>query len=160
MCVNESIIKFRNFLLIGWEAISFYQNFWNEKEEIINDFLQANWEILVENSLCSENEFLEVYGYGADCNGASSRVCYPNKIPTHRIICNPINNKPVRDVITNTFKIITGMSFDGFLSSDGKSYHIQPPIDHILLNISEETILVELNNISFNIQKISNVGIS
>ena len=71
----------------------------NENEEYeINDWLQANWEILVEAKLnepfCkreinSARVILEFYGNGADIDGrGSSRVIYPDELPTHYILVN------------------------------------------------------------------------
>ncbi len=72
-----------------------------DKGGIRDDFLQANWEILVEMLICIPGEeFLEPYGNGADCNGDSSRVSLPDKITTHRIQCYTDSNK-VMDLLTN-----------------------------------------------------------
>ena len=43
-----------------------------------DDWMQANWELIVEGLLSDGRLVLEPYGEGADCNGASSRVLYPD----------------------------------------------------------------------------------
>jgi hypothetical protein len=52
-------------------------------EDSLADWLQANWEIIVESRLRDAallNGLLDVYAYGADCNGSSSRVSLPESI--------------------------------------------------------------------------------
>jgi len=153
---NDIVMKFRHFLLSSWEAFSpFVENLLDdEKEERINNWLQANWEILVEANLCGVNEFLEVYGYGADCNGASSRICFTDKLPTHKIVCNSINQTYVRDVITSEMKNITGMTFDGFMSWNGEFYEMSAPFDFILLTNESSNVLISINDVNFSIEKI------
>mgnify|MGYP000073187604 FL=1 len=45
--------------------------------------MQANWELLVERKILPLNEYLEVYGDGADFNGISSRITDINIAATH-----------------------------------------------------------------------------
>ena len=152
---NQVINYFRDFIHSSWQSFSFFiiDIPKDEKEEVINNWLQANWEILVETNLTGINEFLEVYGYGADCNGASSRVCYPDKLPTHRIVCKTSSNQHVIDLISNQMKSIDGTRFDGFMNWDGYYYQMLPPFDYVLLNNKEDTILVRFCDITFDIEK-------
>lgn len=49
------------------------------------EFYQANWEILVETRLIElgiTTGLIDIYGEGADSNGASSRVSLPKAPPT------------------------------------------------------------------------------
>ena len=156
MDVNIIIQNFRLFILSAWDTLAFFNENLSAdaREESLNNWLQANWELLVETNICKTNEFLEVYGYGADCNGASSRVCYSDKLPTHRVICNPLNDIPVKDEITKEMRVITGMTFDGFMNWDGKYYQISPPFDHVLLTNNENEILVRISEVFFDTEKI------
>lgn len=44
-------------------------------EEYFDDWAQANWELLVERVVCSNNESLVIYGSGSDYEAAAhSRV--------------------------------------------------------------------------------------
>lgn len=156
MNVNKIINDYRYFLLSSWESFSKFNDglSHDDIEEKTNNWLQANWEVLVESSLTEINEYLEVYGYGADCNGASSRVCFPNQSPTHKIFCKSLDGDKVRDVISNDIRDITEMTFDGFMNWNGINYDISPPFDFVLLSDKNEEILVSLSNIQFDICRI------
>lgn len=154
--VNDIVMKFQNFLLSGWEAFEvFNENFlYDEKEEKVNDWLQANWELLVESTLTGVNEYLEVYGYGADCNGASSRVTFPDKLATHRIVCNAHGGHLLRDVVSEEMKSIKNMAFQSFVKWDGSYYQILPPFDYVLLSNDIENILVNVKDVYFDIVRV------
>ena len=154
--VNDIVIKFQNFLLAGWEAFEVFNEYFSddEKEEKVNDWLQANWELLVESTLCGVNEYLEVYGYGADCNGASSRITFPDKLATHRIVCNAQSGNLIRDVISGEMKKIQNMSFESFMKWDESYYQILPPFNHVLLSNDTENNLVNVKDVYFDIVRV------
>jgi hypothetical protein len=154
MKCTDLIISFRDFISNSWENIKlFYENLDEEEKEIfLNDWLQANWEILVERSICETNEFLEVYGYGADCNGQSSRVIYPEILPTHKITCKVKNNELVKDFMTDKLIQIENVDFMGFVNFKNKYFEIAPPFDFILLS-SDKDIVLSISDIEFYFEK-------
>lgn len=153
MNVDYYISCYRNFILSSWNTIvRFTSPIANlRKEEFIDDWMQANWEILVESSVCTYNTFLEVYGNGADCNGDSSRVCYPEKMPTHKIICKSHKNN-VLDLLSGNKIAFTEMDFDRFVSWDNNYYNISPPFDFVLLNNNNESIVVNVRDVYFEVK--------
>ncbi len=169
MNVTRVVLDYRNFLNASWDSfISFYRYSSKENlgestfiEEITNDWLQANWEILVESSITGVNEFLENYGNGADCNGASGRVIYPDKSPTHRIYCKKNPNSICLNVFTGKeiseeeLKVLSFVKFSA-LSEDGLWYKDMPPFDHILLSHPTEVddVLIKSHEIIFDISSI------
>ncbi len=78
------LLSFRDFLSASWSSLPGCILDKDDGNEPINDWLQANWEILVEYPLGPPLR-LQVYGDGADCNGSSSRVFAPNDRPTYGI---------------------------------------------------------------------------
>ncbi len=128
--------------------------YWKDLEVIIDidhtgslkeDWLQANWEILVEGPLNRDKKvYLQVYGDGADLNSISSRVIYPSALPTHSINCIPQKGNVLIDYLNQT-KIeapINGFAVDRFVSigEDGW-YYEKPPFDKILINNDTEVVL-------------------
>ncbi|MBB2964664.1 hypothetical protein [Methylobacterium sp. R2-1] len=96
---------YRSFLNSAFPVLA--EVFENDEHYAIDDWLQSNWEIIVEHYLSiitGKIIVLEVYGNGADCNGASSRVWMPNYTATHRIMCR----------IKSDGKILTFENFVGY----------------------------------------------
>ena len=82
MNLDEVIEQFRCFLI---ESYKFLPRWLLTNDEQMAEYFQANWEILVESRLNELNLMsgaIDVYGDGADCNGASSRVSIPELRPT------------------------------------------------------------------------------
>ena len=154
--VDQIIHNYRNFLLSSWRNITFITELLNEqdKEEFINDFCQANWELMVEGPLCSPGGYLEAYGYGADSNGASSRILYPDQVPTHKIVCNKIKDNVINKFNGLILKEET-LDFDGFVNNKNNSYLFEPPFDHVLINLSTEHIIVSLEDVRFTIEPVN-----
>ena len=96
--VKKALELFRSILSQSWPYVLEF-----EKHDTFDNFridwLQGNWELTVEQSLLYGASCLQIYGEGADCNGASSRVLYPDKIATHEIVCLPRDNRDLHDLI-------------------------------------------------------------
>lgn len=141
----ESFIAFLN---ISWNIVCI-----NLNEDDMNDWLQANWEILVESCLGNGKRILlEPYGEGADCNGDSSRVFEPNKIATHRIICRGKNHGQGKDVLKGCDIDLSEYDFDSFVSWNGEQYAHEPPFEYVLLE-SDDIAVVKFNEIEFAIER-------
>jgi len=158
MEINNIVNNFRNYMLSSWDSFMIFSNNLSkiELEERINDWLQANWEILVESSIVGIDEYLEVYGYGADCNGDSSRICFPEKLPTHRIVCRALSSKPVMDMISQEMKLLTNdMTFYGFVNWEMNYFNIAPPFDNVLLEGKMGKIVTHTKNIYFDLETVN-----
>jgi len=159
MDADQVIRNFQIFLKNSWSAVenAFKGNGDSlEFQESANDWLQANWEILVEYIIFKNtNSFLEVYGDGADCNSDSSRVFLPHALPTHRIICRPIIGNTAKDLLNNSLIRPEEFQFDGFVFWNNGQYGMGPPFDHVLLTGFEEKIVVPANQIKFYAEPIN-----
>lgn len=52
--------------------------------EFLAEWAQVNWEMVVEAVVArTDKVFIDPYGDGADCNGASSRIWMPDAASTH-----------------------------------------------------------------------------
>ena len=148
MEITESIKIFREFLLSSWSVIELFSSKTTQKEAAINDFIQGSWELLVEASF---DVFLPSFGEGADMNGISSRVTYPNKEPTHFITCklNQASECLYTDEIQHD---LTGFYFKKFVDD---SFEVNPPMDYVyLINVNQERRVIKLNAVSFYLENL------
>ncbi|WP_419905269.1 hypothetical protein [Kiloniella sp.] len=129
----------------NWETLTVLSNV-DTTGSFLIDWQQANWELLVEGFLGKIGLVLECYGEGADCNGASSRVLFPEQLPTHKLICTPTENLPLQDHLND--QILSSpnveITFDRFvtLGSDGW-YKEAPPFDKILGDYHGAEVIVD-----------------
>lgn len=135
---DQVMESFRRFLDRNWSYA--YELFGDAENNELYDWVQANFETMVEAKLCksqealrvSTNLFLEPYGNaGAECNSPSSRVWKPDAKPTHAI-----------DVVGTFQKTPTGFYFSRFCSShNGQDYDDEfPPFDFVILEGNERKI--------------------
>src|SRR4051812_18770283 len=97
MSPDTLVREFANFLSSSWNSASISLSSDESYDDLLADWLQANWEILVEAPLFPGGAgFLEPYGDGAECNGDSSRVYNVAAVPTHRVLCQAMRD--VRDL--------------------------------------------------------------
>lgn len=121
-----------------------------------NDYLQANWEIIVESLICEPGiEFLQVYGEGADCNEISSRVCFPEKLATHIIKVKPKIRKEILDRNTNEKIETEDYFFNSFVSHSNKEDNSKPVYNSILLEHKNEDkyVVVDVIDVFFEMEQ-------
>ncbi len=157
--INYVIKNFINFLNRSLPVFNDIKQFFDDEflfDEQRNDFFQANWEILVESLICAAGEeFLEAYGDGADCNGASSRVFLPDKIPTHKIKCITKDQGTILDLITGVSIDLSNLTFHSFVNFENGNWSYTSPLNAILLeNDMDKTIcVVKMDNVNFEKSK-------
>lgn len=150
--------KFAAFLAGCWDDLSiFFENDTSESMQI--DWLQASWELLVEGLLrWPEGLVLEPYGDGADCNGASSRILYPELLATHRVVCRPREGTVVNDLLNKRRLDMTRGSvvFDRFVCIEENGWYYElPPFDKILGVYRGESVVIGFDNIGFELELVS-----
>ncbi len=147
MNTDKVIRSFAEFLTISWESAHRFGKV-GARKDLIDDWTQANWEMLVEATLFpSGSGFLEVYGDGADCNGASSRVFHPEAVVTHRIRCRPAAGGVLRDVGTGDRVDPERTLFWGFVNWNGATFDPEPPFNAVLLESKEGSYVVGLDDV-------------
>src|SRR5690606_2936732 len=101
MDIDKAIRVFSDFLNKSWGVIIplLSDRSYTTDESSKSDWLQSNWEILVERKVLQLNEYLEVYGEGADFNGVSSRITNIGSFPTHFVKVLVNNDK---DILNNS----------------------------------------------------------
>jgi hypothetical protein len=158
--IDRAIRDFAKFIDISWAHVVTLipQDSLISQTQFIDDWLQANWEMLVENRILEPNDYLEVYGFGADFQGSSSRVSSIKALPNCSVtIWRPEEPKNL-DLLTDRLVHIENLEFRE-LTSFKDGYHAkEPPFDCALFeDIHQNEFLFSLSNISFILKKQSNL---
>lgn len=156
MTLTSEIKNFSEFLNISW---AFVQGAFigEDGQDVTDDWFQANWELLVERTL-GVRVFLEVYGNGADCYGASSRITFNKELPSHYVICNSKTGNPLQDILNKEKIRITNqvIIFDRLVTiTDNGWYDEIAPFDKVLCFIDNRELVFSLNDLEFDILKTS-----
>lgn len=148
--VNENLSAFK----LSLESNSSIDEL--EIENIVNDWLQFMWEIIVEKEICSDGEYLEYYGSGADCNDGY-RVRYPNEEATHKIVVKPKNDISISDLLNGKIINSSCLDFYQFVHFDNGFYSIHVPFNSIQLEDNDENYLIlKLSDVNFYKDSVTN----
>lgn len=114
----------------------------------LQDWLQANWEMIVEAGLLP-GTFLEVYGEGADCNNGSSRVYRPDALATHAVYC--VANSSVIELLTGREVHLGGggRPLEELVAVEGTWYARKSPFNCALIEFGGEPCVLELDRVTF-----------
>ncbi len=126
---------------------------------LLGDWFQSMWEMLVEASFGGVKDpvFLEIYGDGADCNGATSRVYQPTAIATHAIHCFDPQSDRITDQLMQTPVEVPaeGLPVDRLVSLDGSGWYAdRPPFDHVLVLQHGNPAVFRLDGLEFRLAPI------
>ncbi|WP_291584741.1 hypothetical protein [Bacteroides sp.] len=148
MDIDQIIKQFPKFLDTSWNSVTplLSERTYTSNEDSINDWMQANWELLVERKILPLNEYLEVYGDGADFNGISSRITDINAIATHHL---SVFIHDGIDLLTNKRMELSIFLFEKFVGFKAGFYTIAPPFKYVLVldnNNTERVFCIEKTN--------------
>ncbi|MBL7134413.1 MAG: hypothetical protein ISS78_09980 [Phycisphaerae bacterium] len=121
-------------------------------EELLNDWKQANWELIVEGGVFPEGgRFLVPYGEGADYYGASSRVFRPEAVSTHAVFC--LARRNTKDCITGSLALLPagGLPLEYFVTIREGWYYEQPPFDCVLVVLDGREVVLQLADVQFDL---------
>ena len=156
MNITEAVNIFRNNISHSWSDVG---RLLSGYDGGIDDWLQANWESIVEShiySLTGEPIFLEVYGSGADCNPKSSRHCLPEKKPTHfvRGIERP---RSVSHRVVSNSHLVT-LHLDQFGTLYEGIFFPRPPFDYAKLRDGNSFVFLSAELFDWEIVPVGNNG--
>ncbi|WP_343704263.1 hypothetical protein [Chitinophaga sp.] len=132
MTIDETIRAFSVFLNNSWDTLMplLSGRPYATDESSKSDWLQSNWEMLVERKVLQLNEYLEVYGEGADFNGKSSRITDIESVPTHSVKVLIDGSKD----ILNNLEIEDGRyDFERLVGFENGFYTSIPPFNFALV---------------------------
>ena len=157
MNLDTAIRHFAKFINDSWEAaIPLLEGRdYTTDETSIADWLQSNWEILVERKVLKLNQYLDVYGEGADFNGSSSRVTDMGSLPNYAIKVKSRLDKKILDFLNNKKILINNNNFVEFVSFKNGFYQKRPKFNYVLLEDDigiERVVLIE--EVEFELEEI------
>jgi len=146
---------FMEFLNSTWDLVNplIVDRFYTcSDEDSYSDWIEANWEMLVEKKLLNLDEYLEPYGSGADIYGASDRITEPENGSTHRVIINSLNGDEVYDFLNEEFITLNNNIFYEFVSFRSGFYFRNPEFNHVLFydNKGEERV-IKVDNVKYSL---------
>ncbi|GEM_PF-2631392 len=149
--LDTTLENFRLFLCDTWTSLPEWMRLEEGEQPALHDWLQANWEILVEDNVTAEIAaaepgfgklrcYLEAYAQGGGSYSQSRRVSDPEALPTHEI------------------HVGYGYRFDSFGTEQGDSFIHAPPFDYLMgINDTGESMWFKVNAVKYSIEKISQV---
>jgi hypothetical protein len=157
MTIDSAIRIFADFLNASWASTTqlLINRPYTSNGDSINDWLQANWEFLIERKVLKVDEYLEFYGDGADFNGASSRITDPDSLPTFKINLMPKNGNSVHDLLNLEDASLDNSAFEKLVGFRDGFYILEPEFDFVLLtdqNMGIERV-VRLIDIDFVLER-------
>ena len=161
---DDAMRAYARFLNASWDSAWTIATAMEQAEpgEFMADWAQANWELLVETAFREfagfGDRYLEPYGEGADCNDASSRVWFPQALPSHRVVCRARGSTPMIDLLTGRKVDATGepIVFDHFAARSDDGWHEQAhPFDCVLGYKGEQEVLLRIDEVSFAVEPVA-----
>ena len=158
MLIDKAIRVFATFMNKSWEEVNqlLVDRDYTSNESSVNDWLQSNWELLIERKVLKINEYLEVYGDGADFNGASSRITDPNSAANFRIKIKPKIGNRVFDILNEEEIIPSNLIFDRLVGFRDGFYVLEPEFNFVLFNDEDIGIerVLRLNDVEFVLEEL------
>ena len=142
MPVHQLILNFQQFMLACWPQLTRVMQSldWDDDPYFVDNWIQANWELMVEKQLGIEGVSLLPYGYNTSPGSRYTRV---GASATHRVICKLKDSE-------------NRLAFLSFISKVGGELKLEPPFDNVCvknLNTNETTSWL-IGDVEFFIDKI------
>lgn len=156
--ITKEIKVFADFLNNSWSIVHevLMNRDYTTDESSVNDWLQANWELLVERKVLKINEYLEVYGDEADFNGDSSRITDPDASPNYKVRVKPKIGNEVFDLLNKERVESYRLSFDKLVTFREGFYFLEPGFEFVLCIDDESDIerVVAIAEVDFVLERV------
>ena len=150
MNFNKEITKFLKFVNITLGS----KPDWLTDEEIIEEWLQYHWELILEPLLNGKR--LEILGSGSDIHPISSRITYPDVFADFFVVCKCLcaGNRSVVNLFSEELVDIADYTFDRFVYWDGNHFSLLGALNSVLLEGANGNLaLVDLKEIDFYLER-------
>lgn len=132
--LRELILRFKRVAEFGWPEVTEAVPS-ESREELLNDWLQFQWEMLVEWPLRIRDGELTLGFYGDGADGASSHIREISQ-HTHWVCCRPLQGDELPLLLDGTLIRFpeTGLQFEKFAQCEAGQWTIDaPPWDSVVL---------------------------
>lgn len=153
MGADKFVRMFADFLTLSWSVTDkmISDRGYTSDESSRDDWVQANWELLVERKILPLRNYLEAYGSGADFNGSSSRITDFEEMPTH---CLNIIVSGVEDMLNESFIGDGRYPFDRFVGFADGFYVDRPPFTYVLVSDGATERVFALKDVGIELREI------
>eukprot|EP01132_Coremiostelium_polycephalum_P000346 gene346-439_t len=133
--IDLAIKSFSQFMNASWETVLplLQDRDYTSDEGSIADWLQANWEFLIERKVLRIDQHLGIYSEGADFNGISSRITEIDSLPDFFIQVSGLSRGKTFDLLNNEQTVIDNANFIELVSFKNGFYYKEPPFNYVLL---------------------------
>ena len=142
MTIHQLVLNFHRFILASWPQLNQIMEYldWDKDPYFIDYWLQANWELMVENQIDGGGVVLSPYGYDVAPNSRYTKVGVKE---THGVFCKVKGKAEV-------------YAFLSFTSDTGDGCKLEPPFDRVnVKSLSEGKIAsFYLSEVDFFLEKI------
>lgn len=151
--ITAHILNFRNFFVASWPSLDELMNHhdWENDGLFTSNWMQVNWEFLVERELLGNNGFLTQFSI----THISARILFPNARPNFVVLAQ--SDRQLLDLKKNIFipfdKNLRLYSFRTLI--DG-AFGVYPPFDLacLVLDSTKELFIAPLDQLEFYLDKI------
>lgn len=148
--VSSQILKFRQFLLHSWNDLDklMENHDWDDDGNFIDDWMQANWEFLVERQLLGKTGVLNNFGMAYK----RPRITDLNARKIYEIFCLPKAGRDFVDARTgNPISQKNRLVFRVFLTRVDNTFGLYPPFDHVEMTstTNKEPFIALLEEVEF-----------
>jgi len=144
MSVDYFIMSFHRFLIDCWPSISLVLERldWEKAPYFLENWMQANWELIVEEQALESGELLAPYGYNSS---VGCRYTRKDAKLTHEIICKKKGKSGFK------YKFLC------FVSIDNGVFRIEPPFDFVDVEHVEtgDRLSLAIDEVEFFVEKLT-----
>lgn len=148
--VDGLVRAYAAFLTASWDTVQERLRV-HPMSELLDDWKQANWEILVEAQLWREGVFLRFYGEGAEIYPGTPRVTHSDARATHKVACRPLGDLPITDLLSGKAVVPEegGWTLGELVTWREGWYFDEPPFTHVRTGENQDTKLFSLDHVRF-----------
>lgn len=168
MELKDYLVSLRDVFISSWKTISILSAE-DESDFFKQNWLQANWEMILESFL-SQREgnlvLLDYYGEGSEDLHYSllkgqegvNRVSLPSMNPTHTITCRPINENLLCRFSSQRINFPeNGLVFGEFTSLVENRIIQEPPFDYVVLVAEPFDFVVPFDELTYHLTPINSL---
>lgn len=159
---NENIIgylmlRYQKFLTASWDIVFSDCEDTDFNNDLKDDWLEANWELIVESYFNVGRERINLSRYGAGAAGRFDRVFIEGAQDTHEVKCFAYKNNALFNVIDGINIVVPdeGFTFRRFVSIQDGWYVQAVPFNMVQVNELEDAVFT-VEQIDFRLSAVIN----
>lgn len=159
--MEQELRAFRRIVEFSWpELMSVTRDEW-DKEELLNEWLEVNWELIVEGGLQFDYPDIVLGHYGEGTDNPNSRVFKLEADVTHFVCCRPNKGNTLTELMVGKRVDFPakGLALAAFVSCEPRQcYRLEPPFNSVLVYeiddqgvrvLSDYPLVFPLDEVSF-----------